>query len=178
VRAFYFGVEVPGYIVHEWTGTHAHRWKQGVRAALGIPEGLPRTGAPYPEKSCESLGDHGEHIHNRWGSEYWCRGTGPFMTRHGDAPQTPEVVQLSEAEEDASFIPSGCRPCTCTDSIRSVLGYCPPRGDREYPCPQMRKDPDRKDPDVDLTERPLPRVRPGGAPGLREHAGEGGVAEP
>lgn len=71
--------------------------------------------------SCGALGDHGPHEHDGAGALLRCAGNGPFMD-----------TELARLEPETYPGP----PCVCTDSIRSVLGYCPTKGDREYGhCP-------------------------------------------
>lgn len=73
-------------------------------------------------KSCDAFADHGPHSHGS--SDLRCPGNGPFMD-----------VELSKLEPSTYPGP----PCVCTDSIWSSLGYCPPKGDREYGmCPVRR----------------------------------------
>ena len=68
-------------------------------------------------RSCGSLADHEPHLNE----EFTCPGMGPFMS-----------MSLSRKETRVFLSP----PCICTDSIRSVVGTCPPRGDKEFGfCP-------------------------------------------
>ncbi len=72
-------------------------------------------------KSCGALGDHDPHDHTVAGAVLFCAGNGPGMD-----------TELARLEPETYPGP----PCVCTDSIRSVLGYCPTKGDREYGhCP-------------------------------------------
>lgn len=72
-------------------------------------------------KSCGALYDHGPHTHDGPGDVLRCAGNGPSRDRE-TAKLEPETYPGP--------------PCVCTDSIRSTLGYCPTKGDREYDhCP-------------------------------------------
>ncbi len=71
-------------------------------------------------KSCGGW-DHGPHVHEVAGAVLRCAGNGPGMD-----------TELAKLAPDTYPGP----PCVCTDSIRSVLGYCPEKSHREYGhCP-------------------------------------------
>jgi hypothetical protein len=70
-------------------------------------------------KSCGAFADHGPHPHGT--ADLRCPGNGPFRD-----------TELAKLEPETHPGP----PCVCSDSIRSAVGHCPPRGHREYGhCP-------------------------------------------
>jgi len=70
-------------------------------------------------KSCGAFADHDPHPHGT--ADLRCPGNGPF--------RDSELAKLAPTTHPGP-------PCVCSDSIRSAVGHCPPRGDREYGyCP-------------------------------------------